>query len=222
MISTSNRSRSHLDLLAAAALLALLGAPVAAQDSDEDGTLPKNYDQSAPGTVTVAADDLGDEIMDPAEARLVASDLDGQTLVDLGADPADAMFVMTGQTDVVADEQGVSLQGAGSVVPQTGFSLALEAAPEALGRLTLLVLHPADADLHTLLAGGVAPVAVVAMGDLASVDLVAFQNLVGAHAEALAGLDVSLVDVSLDTQGELRVSAAAVSPLGEPIEFITN
>ncbi len=217
------------DVLLAASCLALLAAPAAAQDTDEDGTLPKTSDQSdpsqglgTPGVVGIALDDLGDEVLDPAEARLVASDLDGTISVETGVEPADAMFVTTGQLDLHATDAAVSLQGAGEVVLDPGIGVTLEAAPESLGRLTLLVVHAADADLHALLSGAVAPVALVPAGDLASVDLGAFQNLVTAHASGLAGLHVTVVDLSFDLQVHLHVAAVRFAPEGAPIEFVTD
>jgi hypothetical protein len=216
-------------ILRVVSFLALLAAPVLAQDNDEDGTLPGSYDQtntspasSTPGAVGIVAPDLDDDVLDASEARLMATDLDGPTQLDIEALPSDAMFVTSGPVDLSATDAAVSLQGAGQLVLEPGFGVTLEAAPQALGRVTLLVLHAADADLHALLAGSVVPVALVAVGDVSSVDLVLLQDLVTKHAAGLTGLHVTVVDLSLDLQGHLRVAAARVTPEAGPIEFVTD
>jgi hypothetical protein len=222
-------SRRGRDLLRTAALLALVAAPVAAQDNDEDGTLPKNHDTvdptqgvTAPAEVGIVAEDFGDEVLDEGEARLVARDVDGPTVVNLEAQPEEAMFVTSGQLDLSMTDEAVGLQGSGELVLEPGFEVTFEAAPEALVRSTLLVIHAADAELHELLAGGVAPVALLVAGDMAAVDLGSFQSLVDQHAEGLQGLHVSLVDVSIDAWGDLRASAVRLAPDATTIEFVTD
>jgi|GEM_PF-5097429 len=226
---TTKTRRLACGILRATSILALLAVPVAAQDNDEDGTLPSSYDQgnssteaSTPGVVGVVAVDLGDDVLDPAEARLIATDLDGPTELDLDASPAEAMFVTSGTLDLHADDAAVTLQGSGELVLQPGFGVLLEAAPQATGRVTLLVLHAADADLHALLAGAVAPVAMIAAGDVPSVDLGLLQELVVNHAGGLAGLHVTVVDLSLDLQGGLHLAAARLTTEADPIEFVID
>jgi len=109
------------------------------------------------------------------------------------------------------------MQGDGQLVLQDEMTISFQAAPEAVARGAYLVVTTADADLHGLLAGSVAPAYVLPVGDLPAVDLVKLQTLVTKHAGVLNGLKVSLVYLAVDGDGALHKAASAFTDeLGLP------
>ncbi|HEX5010816.1 MAG TPA: hypothetical protein VFY71_10470 [Planctomycetota bacterium] len=215
--------------LVAVTALALLAARAPAQDGDEDGVLPKHgsssgssEDQHAPGVVGLAGADLGIDQLAATQAQLVFTSLSGTTVLDTSAGATQATFLPEGPIDYSLTEESVCLQGDGQVVLQDEMTIKFEAAPEALGRAAYLVVTAADADLHGLLAGSVAPAFVLPIGDLPAVELGQLQKLVTNHAGVLNGLKVSLVYLSLDDQGDLHKAAAGLTPDGASVEIVND
>jgi len=210
--------------------LALLAARVPAQDSDEDGVLPKHgsssggtsEDLSAPGVVGLSGEQLAIDQLAATQAHLVFTAAGGSTLLETSVPPEQATFLPEGPIDFSLTEESVSLQGDGQLVLQDEMSIKLEAAPEALARGAYLVVTAADADLHGLLAGTVAPAYVLPVGDLPAVELGQLQTLVTKHASVLNGLKVSLVYLSVDAEGALHKAAAGLTPGGATVEIVTD
>jgi len=215
--------------LVAVTALALLAARTPAQDSDEDGVLPKHGSSSgtsedvyAPGVVGLPEDALGMDQLTPTQAQLVFTALGGSTTLDTTVSAAQATFQPEGPVDFSVTEESVSLQGDGQLVLQDEMTISFQAAPEAVARGAYLVVTTADADLHGLLAGSVAPAYVLPVGDLPAVDLVKLQTLVTKHAGVLNGLKVSLVYLAVDGDGALHKAAAGLTPDGATVEVVSD
>lgn len=206
---------------ALAACLAFLLVPaVSAQDTDDDGTLPHHDGAAAaePGTVGVAAAAPGLDLLQADSARLSIEAIEAETSLDTSVMPADAMFIADGPYRYEVG-YGVRLQADGQLMLADGYHIALQAAPQAVARVTLLVVHSESVGLPALLSGAAAPLFVVSVGDLAVADLGVVQGLVQHHADTLAGLAVSLVDVSLDLQGDMHLGAARFTTDGGPVQI---
>jgi hypothetical protein len=205
-------------LLACAALVFV--STVSAQDSDEDGVLPHNQAASAaePGMVGIAAASPGLDLIQADTACLSIEATEGETSLDTSVSPADAMFIALGAWRYEFG-YGVRLQAEGSLMLADGYSITLKAAPQAVARATVLIVHANSVSLPDLLAGTGGPMYVVGLGDLATADLGLLQGLVDQHAKALADFAVSLVDVSLDAQGDVHVAAARFTTDSGPIEI---
>ena len=101
-----------------------------------------------------------------------------------------------------------------------GYAITLKAAPRAVAsRDGADRPRGLSVSLSSLLAGTGGPLYVMGLGDFASADLGLLQGLVDQHANALAGLAVSLVDVSLDAQGDVHIAAARFTTNSGPIEI---
>jgi len=218
--------------LVAVTALALLASRAPAQDGDEDGVLPKHgsssgssgssEDQFGPGVVGLAESGLGIDQLTATQAQLVFTSPSGAMLLDTSAAASDATFLPEGPIDYGVTEESVSLQGDGQLVLQDEMTISFQAAPESLGQAAYLVVSGADADLHGLLAGKVAPAFVLPIGALPAVDLGQLQQLVTNHADVLGGLKVSLVYLSLDDEGVLHKAAAGLTPGGATVEIVTD
>jgi hypothetical protein len=215
--------------LVAVTALALLAARAPAQDGDEDGVLPKHgsssgssEDQYAPGVVGLTQAALGIDQLTATQAHLTFTSASGSTVLDTAPTAGQATFLPEGPIDYSLTEESVSLQGDGQLVLQDEMSIKFEAAPDALAQAAYLVVTAADADLHGLLAGNVAPAFVLPIGDLPAVDLGQLQTLVTNHAGVLDGLKVSLVYLSLDDEGDLHKAAAGLTPNGATVEVVTD
>ena len=204
-------------LMACAALVIVSAA--SAQDSDDDGALPHHQGSSAaePGTVGVAAAEAGLDLLEADTARLSIEAIEGETSLDTSVSPADAMLIASGAWRYEFG-YGVRLQADGELMLADGYSITLQAAPQAVARATVLVVHADSVSLSDLLAGAGGPMYVMGLGDFATADLGLMQGLVEQHANALAGLAVSLVDVSLDAQGDIHIAAARLTTGGGPIQ----
>jgi hypothetical protein len=209
--------------LAAVATLAVLAAPAVSQDSDEDGVLPKHggaggsQDSSASDTVLLPEAQLGLDWLSDVQARLTITALGGATILDTTDSADEALFVPEGPIDYTSDGESVGLQADGQLLLLDGMKILIEAAPDALARTALLVVTPAGTDQHALLAGQVAPLFVINVGDVPAVDLAQLQHVVDHHSSLLSGLQVSLVFVSVDDQGALHKAAAGFVPGGAAI-----
>jgi hypothetical protein len=215
--------------LVAVTALALLAARAPAQDNDQDGVLPKHgsssggsEDMYAPGVVGLDGSQLGIDQLSATQAHLVFTSVSGSTVLDTAATPEQATFLPEGPIDYSLTEESVLLQGDGQLVLQDEMTITFEAAPEALARGAYLVVTAADADLHGLLAGTVAPAYVLPVGDLPAVELSQLQTLVTKHASVLSGLKVSLVYVSVDGEGALHKAAAGLTPDGAAVEIVND
>ena len=217
--------------LATAFALALAGAPARAQDGDDDGVLPKqgagggtssNTDgsssSSASGSLGLSGTP-GADTLDPAKASLVFTADQGTLMVDTAAAPEAATFVASGSFDFTIGDTSAEVQGHGQLLPQPGLTAQLLAAPDALGRVALLVVHDAQADLAALLSGAQAPGLVLSVGDLPVLDLAKAQNSVSHYEAQLPGLAVSVVFLSVDADGQVHASGARLDPAGGPIEI---
>ena len=205
-------------LLACAALVFV--SAVSAQDSDEDGVLPHHQGASAaePGTVGIAAAAPGLDLIEADTARLSIEAVQGETSLDTSVSPADAMFIALGAWRYEFG-YGVRLQAEGSLMLADGYSIKLQAAPQAAARTTVLIVHADSVSLSSLIGGAGGPMYVLGLGDFASADLGVLQGLVEQHAQALAGFAVSLVDVSLDVHGDVHIAAARFTTDAGPIEI---
>lgn len=205
-------------LLACAALVFV--SSVSAQDSDDDGALPHNQATSSaePGVVGIAAADPGLDLLKADTARLSIEAIEGETSVDTSISPADAMFVALGAWRYEVG-YGVRMQAEGQLMLADGYEITLKTAPQAVARATVLIVHSESVSLASLLAGAGGPMYVLGLGDLAVADLGLVQGLVEQHANALAGCAVSLVDLSLDGQGNLHIAAARFTTDAGPIEI---
>jgi hypothetical protein len=205
-------------LLACAALVFV--STVSAQDSDEDGVLPHNQASSAaePGMVGIAAADSGLDLLEADTARLSIEALEGETSLDTSVSPADAMFIALGAWRYEYG-YGVRVQAEGQLMLADGYAITLKAAPQAVARATVLIVHADSVNLSSLLAGTGGPMYVLGLGDFANADLGVLQGLVDQHANALAGFAVSLVDVSLDAQGNVHIAAARFTTDAGPIDI---
>jgi hypothetical protein len=205
-------------LLACAALVFV--STVSAQDSDEDGVLPHNQASSAaePGMVGIAAAAPGLDLLEADTARLSIEATQGETSLDTSVSPADAMFIAPSAWRYEFG-YGVRLQADGELMLADGYSIALKAAPQAVARTTVLIIHADSVSLSDLLAGAGGPMYVMGIGDLPIADLGLLQGLVDQHANVLTGFAVSLVDVSLDAQGEVHIAAARFTTSSGPIEI---
>lgn len=223
-------------LLAGVALLALCVAGARAQDNDDDGVLPGlpkagagsstassggTSDEGVSGTLGLAGPQ-GLDLLDAREARLVFASLAGSLTLDDEADPQAAAFLSTAPYDFTLGEDMAAVQGAGQLVLQPGLSTALVAADEAVVSGAFLVLHEAGASLTEVLSGAEAAVMVIPVGDLPSVDLGVAQAAVSRHADVLAGLEVSVVQASVDLAGEFHLGAVRLDPAGAAIEVLID
>jgi hypothetical protein len=209
--------------------LALLAARVPAQDSDEDGVLPKHGSSSgssedvhAPGVVGMSGEQLAIDQVAAMQPQIVFTATGGSTMLETSVSAELATFLPEGPIDYSLTEESVMLQGDGQVVLQDEMTINFEAASEAVARGAYLVVTAEDADLHGLLAGTVAPAYVLPVGDLPAVELGQLQTLVTKHASVLNGLKVSLVYLSVDGDGVLHKAAAGLTPDGATVEIVND
>jgi hypothetical protein len=216
----------HAALAAAGALLFLTSAAVA-QDSDDEGVLPhhdnssQNAGQTTPTVVGISAATPGLDQLDATAASLAITSLSGDTQLDTNASPADAMFVASGAYRY-AFGQSVTLQGNGQLLLPGGYDVQFQAPASAAAGVALLVVHPDSVELSAVLSGAVAPSFIVPLGALPAADLTVLQGLVESHANALSGLAVSLVYVSIDPQQAVHVSGARLTTDSAPVEVIIH
>lgn len=223
-------------LLVALALLALCLSGARAQDQDDDGVLPGlpksgagsstassggTSGESVSGTLGLAGPQ-GLDLLDPREARLVFACLAGPLMLDDEVDPQAAAFLAAAPYDFTLGEDTAVVQGTGQLVLQPGLSTALVAADEAVVSGAFLVLHGAGADLSAVLSGAEPAFLVIPVGDLPSVDLAVAQAAVSRHADVLAGLEVSVVQASVDSLGEMHLGAVRFDPVGSALEVLID
>jgi hypothetical protein len=219
--------------LAAAFVLALAAAPARAQDGDDDGVLPKQNDGGSAGNTGGSSNDTapgslglsgapGSDVLDPARARLVFGAAQGPLMVDTQAAPGAATFAASGSIDVSIGDSTAEVQGDGQLLLQPGLTQWLAAAPDALARVALIVVHEAGADVAALLSGAEAPSLVLAVGDLPALDLAKAQAAIGRHEAQLPGLAVSVVFLSVDTAGQVHASAVTLDPAGGPVGVLID
>lgn len=219
-------------LLAAVALLALCAAGARAQDNDDDGVLPGSpkpgsgtsssagggsSGETSSGTLGLAGPQ-GLDLLDAREARLVFTSVAGPFAVDDEAEPQAAAFLAAAPYDFTWTDDFAAVQGSGALVLQPGLDVELVAAEEALVSGVFLVVHAAGAPLAGVLAGEVPVALLVPVGELPSLDLAQAQAAVSRHADVLAGLQVSVVQASLDAAGLLHLGAVRLDPAGSAIE----
>lgn len=232
------RHRLLMPMLCGVAIL-MLAAAAPAQDSDDDGVLPTvtPADQSSGGggssngssasasvstTVGISAA-MDDDLLDPEQASIALSIINGDTGVETEVDPSDATFVAA--TAGLTIEQGqdeVSIQGRGDLWMHENLSGLLRAPSEAIIGMFVLVIDDGTASLDALLDGDTQPLLVAGLGDLSSFSLNQFHAAVMNHAADLGGLSVTLVHVSVDLEYERHASAVRLSASGGPLEVLTR
>jgi hypothetical protein len=219
-------SRRLLSLLAGGLALGLAAftSGLLAQNNDNGGILPgKGSDSSnASSNDTILAIDgqLEAAFTDPQLPSLAVSTGGYQPVgIAFGVSPEDAEFSSSGTFLAEALPNGsVAVQGSGTLNPEIGLELTLRAATEALARGALLVGSDAGHSLEDVLAGAVAPVAVVSLGDLPALDVESFHQLLVHHGD-IATLRVSVVFVSIDAAGGQHLAAVSGLTGGTELEL---
>ena len=229
--------RPWLAGLCVGALLLLPGA-AAAQDTDDDGVLPcaggSSGNSAGGGAGGAMSSDSASGVFgvstiveaaqtDPTIAHVRVEALTGPLTVVEGVPSAEATFdAQPGTAVIEPTDQGLLMQGEGGLgVPDT-LPMTFEAAEKAIVRTVILLLDDGSSSLGDLLAGKSHPDQVVVVGDVPAVGLQAFHALVAQHEQDLPGMGVTLVFVSVDTQGLLHLSAVRAATDGGPLEIVTH
>ncbi|HTE06804.1 MAG TPA: hypothetical protein VK824_11445 [Planctomycetota bacterium] len=220
----------HLMTLAAGAfasgLLMLCGGLVA-QNNDNGGILPgmstgaAKTSQSSTDSILAVDGQMEGTVANPELGALTVSH-DGYASVALatGVSPDDAEFHATGV--LVAQQMpdgGLEVQGAGTLNPEIGLGLRLQAATMAAARAAVLLGDDGTHSLAELLAGKAQPFAAIALGDLPSLDLLAFHHLLQKHADLPVPIRVTVVLVSRDAAGAVHLAAVGGRTDGNLLEL---
>jgi hypothetical protein len=198
--------------------VAILASALVAQNNDNGGILP-----GKPGGGTTANTANGHDGVLAVSGQLEGTSIDaalpalqisnyGYSAVGLALGVSDEEAEFLAESVVVAEQLptgGLQLQGNGTLNPEIGLQLGLHAASQALVRSAFLVGSPAGASLESVLSGATAPFALLAMGDLPSLDLAVFNDLLIKHAQPDAPFRVSVVFLSVDASGVLRHAAVS-------------
>ncbi|MHC4845673.1 MAG: hypothetical protein ACYTCU_05885 [Planctomycetota bacterium] len=210
----------------------MLAVAAPAQDSDDDGVLPTGTtgDQHSPAGAGSSADTsvgvtaaMDDDVLDPKQASIALSSLAGDTTLETEVEAADATFVAaTGGMTIQQSPGVVELQGRGMLLLHGNLLPVLQPPTDAIVGALVLVIGDGTASLDDLKNGLSQPLMVAVLGGLMPFDLSYFQAVVMHHADDLAGLSVSLVVVSLDSQGALHTSAVRLAASGGPLEVVTE
>jgi len=218
----------------------MLAVAVPAQDTDDDGVLPAGTtgDQHNPsgggsggGSSAGSAADLtvgitaamDDDVLVPEQASLALSSLVGDTILQTEVDTADATFVAeTSGMTIQQSATDVALQGRGMLLLHGNLKPVLQPPTDAVAGAVVLVIGDGTASLDDLKNGLSQPLFVAVLGGLGPFDVSYFHAVVMHHAADLPGLSVSLVVVSVDSQGALHTSAVRLASSGGPIEVVTE
>lgn len=225
-------------LFLAVALCVFLSPAVLASDPDDDWGLPAKPVGSGQAA-GAGFDDGGEASIEAATAaqplgffgELVQADLlpgevgSLELGVDGGVPVAPTTAVQASEADVVSADlshelrvrklaQTLLVQGSMRVTPQAGTTATLRAPQFAAYQVALLTLDDGQAtSLDELVKSSFAGhlEQALSLGDgFETLDLIKLRKLVAVHSEALAGKAVSVLVVSVDTDGEVHVTAARI------------
>lgn len=225
-------------LFLAVALCVFLSPAVLASDPDDDWGLPAKPvgngqttgsdigdSSDADSKAVMAAQPLG-FIGELVHADLLPGEVGSLELgVDGGAPVAPTSAEQASEADVVSADlfrelrvrnqaQSLLVQGSMRVTPQAGTTAALRAPQFAAYQVALLTLDDGQASsldelVNSSFAGHLEQAVSLGSG-FETLDLIKLRKLVAAHSEALAGKAVSVLVVSVDTDGEVHISAARI------------
>lgn len=226
--------RPSLLRLASSAAVALLVASggVSAQNNDDDGVLPgkggsgssSSVSSTAAVSLTVAGEVVGTEL-DAGMAQIVI-DVTG-----------DLEFVLPGESESAdVDTQGMALPveqvtsdgtGVGSIrfqgranlnLPE-GMDATMHAATGATLRRAALMIDAGSRPVDDYLDGHALPPMLDVVGDVPSLSLRQFREIVSSYGESHPGLFVTWVFVSADAQGNMRLVAVRAQTDGIGLEI---
>ncbi len=241
---TSHRPR--ITTLALSCVVALSSGHALAQNDDVgigktttgDGTPPpsESVQQQAEGALTFSGE-VTEEWLDATSAAL-SFRASGTASMDISFVEAD------GQTPVAAPANGgvtlleiagdgsAEIQGHVNLALPGGLDVTLTAAPDAVARTVVLLVHQhgvaldgSYVDVPTLqevLTDGAGASQALVLGDLAAIDVAKFQRLVEKYEAAMPGLVVTWAFASIDTTGEQHISAVRSAANGSLLEVLTE
>jgi hypothetical protein len=221
-------ARAWLSLLPGALGLALLvhAGGLVAQNNDNGGVLPGSFGgspntaQGSDSILAVHGQVEGFEVDGLQAVLAVSSSGIAPVGVASGVSEEDAEFTSTSALVAEQAESGaLLLQGAGHLNPQIGLHLHMQAATTAMARAVLLVADDGSQPLETLLAGGVAPFAVIGLGDLHQLDLQTLDHLLTKHGAADPAFRVTVVFASADVFGTVHLAAVSGFTGGGALEL---
>lgn len=216
------------------ALLLATGGAVA-QDNDDDGVLPGKGGKSgmggtggqqaataAPAVDLVVAGEVVDAVIDGTRA-LVAVDVTGDLVVvpPNEADQADVDTKgMALPVEMIDDGTGsLRFQGEADVVLPDGAAATAHAAPAASLTMAAIMVDDGSVPVDDYLDGQAVPPVLDVLGDVPSLDLRHFRELVSHYGEDYPGLYVTWVFASTDAQGALQLLAVRARTDGTDLEI---
>ncbi len=197
--------------------LAALASGLLAQNNDNGGILPgamaiHTSGQANSHDTTLAVEGQLEGVnVDVSMATLhVSTEEYAAVTMAFGVGTEDAEFHTDGA--VVAEQLptgSISLQGSGALSTEIGLGLVMHSASNATSRAAFLVGSSSSQSLENLLAGVTPPFALIALGDLPSLDLEVFEKLLERHDYPGAPFRATIVFLSVGDSGEMHLAAVS-------------
>jgi len=212
--------------------VATLASGLLAQNNDNGGVLPvasggTSATNANTHDTTLAVDGQVEGNTTDSFVPTLRVSAEGYAVVGVaaGVSADDAEFHSTGTLLVEQASAGPStsgdllLQGNGTLNPEIGLGLVLRPANQAMVRTAVLVGSSADQSLESLLSGATTPFAMVAMGDVPSLNLTAFDHQLQKQDNPGAPFRATIVFLSVDPMGGLHLAAVSGITGGGAVEL---